>query len=558
MSDELVGKFRVQLEGKDELNNFFDSSQKGADKFSANLRKNLASAGGVISSFAGKAKSELQAFAGQELGGSIGSQARGVLQLRDAIDKLAVSAGNKDISGLKDQIQAVSVASNQLQGDVTEALQAFVERTGDLATARKNLELYAKTATATGATLEDVARVGESLSSKFKITDQAKAFQILALQAKAGSIELRDVATQGASIFTAARAAGIGGAGKEEQGVREIGGLLQAIAGGAKGKNKATAADTAVMIAAMFSQVRQKSGLIESLGVKVQDRDYIDVIKDLIVKTGGDSVKLGAIFKNERAFRGVSTLALQYKEDKGFKNLDALTNPAGDAGVLDRDFKQRTSTGEQKLKAAKIARDKFVDSYFGGIAEFAAAHAQELQVGAFGAGLLGKGMSFLGSVGGGTGGKLGGAFAKATAMPVRVVNFAEFNGGVPGMPGAPGGKGKLGVGAIVPVIGAALAGWEVGKQLDEGDKTSDAIADMAQYATGGKKNLDKQRQGQVESGWRLAMAGIFGGSKGLAEQARQEVKNNIKIEIHDGVATVTENGGTRSSVNLETRKADAD
>jgi hypothetical protein len=464
MSDTFTLKFKAELEGKNEVDEFFERGTRGADKFEARLKRAFKSTGAAISDFAGRAGSELQAFAGKELGGSLGSQARGVLDLRDAINKLAVSAGGGQemVSGLKDEIQNISVASNQLQVDVTAAMQAFVERTGRIDIARKNMELYAKTATATSASLEDVARVGESLSSKFNITDQAKAFAILATQAKSGAIEMRDLATQGASIFTAAREAGIGGKGREEQGVREIGGFLQAVAGGARGKGKTTAADTAVQVAAIFSQIRQKSGAIEALGIGVSGRDYIDVIKDIIRAEGGDPLKLAKIFKNERAFRGVSTLARQFRETGNFSELDTLIGLGSDPSSLDRDFAIRRGTGAAKLRAQEISRQRFVDKYFGGVAELGASHATDLQLAALGLGIGGKGIGLLGNILGGKGGTgVGGAISSIAATPVRVVNWPG-GFGVPGGDPATGAKGgvlgaagKWALGLLAGVPGAA-------------------------------------------------------------------------------------------------------
>lgn len=548
MSDELVGKFRVQLEGKDELNNFFDNGSKSAEKFSANLRKNLATAGGYLSSFAGKAKSELSAFAGKELGGSLGSQARGVLQLRDAINKLAVSAGggNEMVGSLKDQIQAVSVASNQLQGDVTDALSAFVERTGDIETARKNIELYARTATAASASLADVAMVGESLASKFNIKgDQTKALAILMQQAKQGSIELRDVATHGGSIMVAARAAGIGGKGHEEQGVREIGGFMQAVAAGGKGRDKVTAADAAVMVQNLFSQVRQKASKIEDLGVKVAGRDYIDVVKDIITKTNGDPAVLGAIFKEQRSFRAISALATQYTDAGGkFTKLDSLINVKPPADLLTHDFNARTSTGEAKLKAAQIALQKFADKYLGSVAEFAAAHAQELNVAAIGLGLAGKGLGLLGRAGGAVGGKIGGALSSAGASRVFVVNWPA--GGLGSGGGAPGSVAAK----AIPLIGTALALQEGLQQVMAGIKTGGGLT--VGDAMNSFGNFDQKKLDNAVFNQKAALFNKFQEENA----AKNGTTNNIKIEIRGEEATVTEDNGTRSKVALERRNAE--
>jgi hypothetical protein len=290
-----------------------------------------------------------------------------------------------------------------------------------------------------------------------------------------------------------ARSAGIGTKGHEEQGVREIGGLLQAIAGGARGKEKATAADTRVMIEQLFSQIRQKSGKIQALGIGVEGRDYIDVIKDIITKTGGNAEAIGKIFHDKNAFRALTTLATQYRDAGGkFTKLDELINVTADQGQMDRDFATRTSTGASKLKAQEITRQRFVDKYFGGVAEFGAAHATELQAGAYGAGLLGKGVGLVGNLlgkGGGAGGGagVGGALSNLAATPVRVVNWpgGGFGGGSDGVGGAKGGllgaAGKWAVGLLggvsgavaLPAAGLIGVGYVMHKQ-QEGVKATEA------------------------------------------------------------------------------------
>lgn len=589
MSEEFLLKFKAELDGQEQISAVFDSAGKDADRFDARLKKILSGAGATISSFASKAQSELSAFGGKELSGSLGDQARGVLKLRDALTQLAVSSGGTAamVGGLDAKVQATSRSTNQLQTDVTAAMQAFVERSGDLKTATDNIELYGKVATATGATLEDVARAGEALSSKFNIKEQGQAFGILAAQAKAGSIELRDIASQGNTVFTAARTANIGGKGHELEGVRQIGGFMQDIAGGARGAGKQTAADTAVQVQAIFSQIRQKADKIEALGVTVGNRNYIDVIKDLIVATGGntDKAHLGGIFTNLRAFKGVSTLATQYQDDGGFKKLNDLTNTALDPSQMDRDFAARNSTGEANLKRTQIGRAAWSDKYLGGVAEFAAAHANELQAGFMGAGLIGKGLSLAGRVGGMLPG-VGDRIASATAARVYVTNWpGSFAGGSPALPG--GGKAGallsgaaevLGTAAAVTAIGTAI-GAALGNYLDKHSDTArkgyTAEANLAYRLSGGvaaDKKLEDYEAGRNQK--QLArrkkerddLIRDFEG-KGLSHgkaiyAADQKIRTaqieHLTVIIADNEAHVQNDDGTRSPKVMVTRGGGGD
>src|SRR5262249_53771500 len=158
------------------------------------------------------------------------------------------------VDGLREQIHKTASASNQLQDAVTASLSAFVERTGDIDTARQNLELYGKTATATGAAMEEVARVGVELSEKLNIKNQTGAFSILAAQSKAGSIELKDLATKGPRIFAAAASAGATG----EHGLREAGALAQVYSRAFGGRG--SAANVATAVENTFADILKKTG----------------------------------------------------------------------------------------------------------------------------------------------------------------------------------------------------------------------------------------------------------------------------------------------------------
>lgn len=548
MSDTFILKFKAELDGKDELDKFFDKSTRSAEAFRSRLGQALSGAGSTISSFANKATSEMQAFAGKELGGSIGSQARGVLQLRDAMNQLAVSSGGGTelMSSLNTQIQAVSVSSNQLQTDVTAAMSAFVERTSDLETARKSIEAWAKTATATSTALSDIALVGETISTKFGVKDQGHVFDVLVAQSKAkgGVIELHDIATKGPAIFAAAAAAGLHG----EKGIREIGALTQMVAGSTGGKG--TAAAASVSIGAIFSQIRQKGSTIEEMGIQINNRDYAEVLQDIIKKTGGDSRKLYKVFKNIRAFRGVEELAREYREGRGFQKFEAFRDVNATPDVIANDFKTRTSTGEAHIKRAQIQRQKFVEHYLGGIAEFGAEHATELQVGSAAAGYLGKGVSLLGralQAGGGAVGKVGGALESATALPVRVVNWPGGPlGGIPGAADKPGGLAtKLGIAGLV--LGAGIYGIEKFKEAGEARNQANEDAGV------GVNSNQLEMKRRVKNS-KIAMFENQGFSHGVAVNlAERQIQNHIKIEIHGDSATVTEENGTRSDVALERR-----
>ncbi len=163
------------------------------------------------------------------------------------------------------------------------------------------------------------------------------------------------------------------------------------------------------------------------------------------------------------------------------------------------------------------------------------------------------------------------AVEKATAQPVRVVNFDEM-GGMGGLGrGDPrqtsmfgdttGGPeqttkklSKLGkvariAGGGIAVVGAALAGWQIGKAIDEATGASSAIADWTWNLT---KNTPMVKQ-LVEAErtlmqQRLAIGGLKQGKGTAAKRAQQFAdfaKKGIKVQTRDSKGNIKKVAVTR-------------
>ena len=489
---ELEARFRVSLQGGQELTNFFDKSERGARSFQSNVTKAFADAGKQIAAFGLAAGKSLASLALGDVG--IASTAKRVLEFRDSLNDLAVQANLSDdkLGSLRDQIHSVAKASNQMQGDVTDALGAFVAKTGDIDTARKNLELYAKVATATGATLKDVALVGVELSDKLGIKNQGNALGILAAQGRTGAVEIKDIATKAPAIFSAA--ASMFGV-KGEEGLRGTGALAQVFAKGFGGTG--TSANVSTSVQNTFTDILKSQGKLEAAGIKVQGRDPYEVIKDIIRKTDGDPRQLlkadGHGVFDIRAMRGINVLAREFKETGGFATFDRFKNV--DAADINADVARRMSTGASKLKATQIGVAASADKNLGDKFDWLAQRSQKLGDGfdwitknltlsgaGVATGLVGWKLLMSTLTGGGGGGKgiLGGL---GGVQKVWVMN-PGFGGG-PGMPG-----GGRGAGGALAVGGALLAGglWAIGKWEQAGNERLQGIEDA-----GAANQLHKNR-----------------------------------------------------------------
>src|SRR5690606_10300258 len=102
--------------------------------------------------------------------------------------------GNMD--RFRERLLAVSSETGVAKEALVEGASSFLALTGDADTTRKSLELFAKVAKASGASMGDISASAAAMNQNLGITgDQfERAFSILIAGGKAGAIELKDVA----------------------------------------------------------------------------------------------------------------------------------------------------------------------------------------------------------------------------------------------------------------------------------------------------------------------------------------------------------------------------
>lgn len=560
---ELSARFRVVLEGGEELTQWLNrtnastqllerNSNRAFSALSQGAKQTIVDVTRLGSSMAKTALS----VSGLSVG--LAAQSRGVLEFRDSVQRLATTANIADdqIGGLKDQILNTAVATGQLKEGITEALGAFVAKTGDIETARRNLELYARTAVGTSAALNDVTLIGAELKTKMGISDQRGALGILAKQSDVGAIEFKDLATQGPRLFSAAAGAGLSG----EAGVRKIGGLAQIFAEGVGGSG--AAARVATSVEGLFRDVSRKQGQarIGALGVDIGNRDAIEITKDVIRKLGGDdrAIQRSGIF-TAASMRGVQTLSRTFRETGAFAELDRFTNVAADVGVIDEKFGRNVRTGKSQLAITQARADRAYEKNLGDVIERAAKSSgfvagsiewmtehPGLVAGGSLAALFGRNVlkSLAGGRGGGAGGLIGGALGIG-AQRVFVTNWPAGMA-LPGGVGATGGAlGMLAKGGLIAGAGAAglAAGVLVGeaalKKQDEYDQVRLTGMDIETARL--KAQRDAMRRGRVAP----QMLDLFssvgvdipGASKGELNQVLNITINGDKVSVDGDTGT---------------------
>ena len=248
-----------------------------------------------------------------------------------------------------------------------EGLQAFVGKTGDLATGEASLPALAKLARATGTSLEDMISAAGDAAMALGEVGPGKDFEtaaekgkklsevmrMIAGQGKVGAVEIKDLATQMAKIGSSATAFG----GDATKNIEFMGALAQ-MARASGGAASATQAATAVsgFVSTLKTPARAKE--FKAAGVDIFDknknlRDPRSIILDSLSSTKGDPLAFKKLFANVTGARTVEPAAVEYrnayaraKERKlGDKEADAYAR--GEVGKLFDKFTKPISAGEE-------------------------------------------------------------------------------------------------------------------------------------------------------------------------------------------------------------------
>lgn len=239
---------------------------------------------------------------------------------------------------------------------VLEGLQAFVGKTGDLATGKAALPGLAKLARATGTSLEDmVGAAGESAKALGEVgpgkdfeTAEAKGkalvnvLRLIAGQGKVGAVELKDLAKYGGRLAAASQAFG----GDSAKNLGDMGALAQLAVsrGGA-----ASAAEAATSVAGFANTLKTPARAKEffGAGVQIEDkerggfRSVRDILKDAsskAVENAGDkgsaTLEFKKMFANVMGARAADPAMQAYAE--AFRKNLAVTKDKTKADIAGR------------------------------------------------------------------------------------------------------------------------------------------------------------------------------------------------------------------------------
>lgn len=273
---------------------------------------------------------------------------------------ITAEAGAADLKGLNERLFQLGQSVALPTSDITAGLETLVAQGRSLKDSMDFLPAVAKTAAATGAAVDDIAKSADSVGSNFKIAakDMQDAFDIMAAGGKAGQFELKEMARYLPSLGPAAAAAGIAG----KQGLSDLVAMLQVLR-----KGSGTSEEAATSASNIFQKIRSEETVkrFKKMGVDLnaalakgvkEGRNIIEVFEDLVqIATKGDLSKIPNLINDMEFARGIRAL-MTYRGE--WQRLSAQMQ-ATSKGAVEIDLKRVTNDAQAKLdKLAEVVKHR--------------------------------------------------------------------------------------------------------------------------------------------------------------------------------------------------------
>ncbi len=377
------------------------------------------------------------------------------LQLR--FTRLGIQAGVSDaaVQGLKKSIYDTAQAPDIRvdPSEITSAIEAIVEKTGDLGFAQENIRNIGVAIQATGAAGADIGGLlAEFQKMDIKAPDEVlRALDTLNLQGKMGAFTLQNLAALGPRVITAYTSMGREGT----DALREMGAALQMIRMGTGSSEMAATAFEATL---RTLGDPTKLQALRKAGIQVFDPERLkagqrvlrpinELMAEIIERTRGDKVKLGSIFDAE-AVRAFNQAAGEFQRTGAMGSLDKFMAVQGDGSTTLDDTARAASKAAGALTALMTAWKQVMDEELSSPIQAAADALNAL--GPENTGRIIKGIA-------GVGVALGGLVLARKAWTMGQGAWSFLRGGKGGGPGAATGLGGLPVPLPVYVVNSRMS-----------------------------------------------------------------------------------------------------
>jgi TP901 family phage tail tape measure protein len=232
-----------------------------------------------------------------------------------AVTRIGVTAdaSKEAVAGVGETAFKVAQEVAMPYDQVVKGLEVLVAQGRSLQGAMEFLPSVARTASAAGAEVQDIALTADSVSANFKIAGQEmqRAFDIMATGGKAGQFELKDMARYLPSLGPAAAAAGFQG----EEGLRNLVAMLQVMR---KGSGTSEEATSSLMNIFQKMESEETTKRFKKFGVDLEagmakgrkeGRNLVEVFEELTsTALKGDLSKIPKLFQDQEFARGVRAL----------------------------------------------------------------------------------------------------------------------------------------------------------------------------------------------------------------------------------------------------------
>lgn len=280
-------------------------------------------------------------------------------------------------STLQKEATAVGLQNAIDPTSVLSAGRAFVGVTGNLDQSRQMMGDLAKISKATTSDMTDVSRAAAKINAQMadtptKAQDTLAVIRLLAGQGKLGAAEMSDYAKSIGQIAGASHRFH----GDTATNIAELSAMAQLSQQKGFSKGSAQAATGITSFANVFSNSANVKTFAKTFGVtpaamekRLQGMSPEQIIKASLQQTAGDPLKMGALFKNQRARSMTLPFEQAFNEASGGKK-DAKSVAAGTAAV-DAAF--------AKLKEGAMSAGE-VDKEFAAQMQTTASKAQQFQI----------------------------------------------------------------------------------------------------------------------------------------------------------------------------------
>ncbi|HBS16947.1 MAG TPA: hypothetical protein DD835_03715, partial [Halomonas sp.] len=239
---------------------------------------------------------------------------------------------------------------------ITGAIEAIVEKTGDLEFARENIRNIAMAISATGA---EGGNIGEILAEFQKMDIRGmdavlQSIDTLNEQGKAGAFTLQNLASLGPRVVTAYTALGRQG----PEAIREMGAALQVIRQGTGSSEQAATAFEALL--RTFQDAEKAKELASKSGVQIFDPDELargreilrpinELMVEIVEAAEGRTSRLSEIFDAE-AMRAFNAALGEYNRTGTVESMDRFFQVQGDGTTTMGDSARAAETAAGSIR----------------------------------------------------------------------------------------------------------------------------------------------------------------------------------------------------------------